>query len=397
MNAPLDLLALRIDAALAALRAGRPVIVSDDADREDEADLILAADTLSVTEMARMIRDGSGIAYVRPDEVILGRADAGGVPAIVDAGLLPWAISPGAPPGNARPKSVTTARGGVPSANSTLAAFRSRWMTPAACAAASPAATCAKSGVAAAALNPLSTMAQAPRTAAQPEFRIRNGRIRQSIMGWTFNPMPTPDLARHCRGTGEKAMSPDATAPPPFSLEPLPRYREYPPAEMAQRARDFHADIARRRTVRDFDTRPVPREVIESCLLAAGTAPSGANQQPWFFSVITDAARKQRIRAAAEAEEREFYSGRAPQEWLDALSPLGTDPNKPFLEEAPVLIAIFAQKYGLRPGGERFSHYYVPESVGIATGFLIAALHKAGQRPPRRLGPHKRQLPARFR
>lgn len=173
-------------------------------------------------------------------------------------------------------------------------------------------------------------------------------------------------------------MSPDATAPPPFRLEPLPRYREYPPAEMAQRARDFHADIARRRTVRDFDTRPVPREVIESCLLAAGTAPSGANQQPWFFSVITDAARKQRIRAAAEAEEREFYSGRAPQEWLDALSPLGTDPNKPFLEEAPVLIAIFAQKYGLRPGGERFSHYYVPESVGIATGFLIAALHHAG-------------------
>jgi nitroreductase len=130
--------------------------------------------------------------------------------------------------------------------------------------------------------------------------------------------------------------------------------------------------------VRDFDARPVPREVIEQCLLAAGTAPSGANQQPWFFSVITDPARKQRIREAAEAEEREFYSGRAPQEWLDALSPLGTDPNKPFLEEAPVLIAIFAQKYGLHPGGERFSHYYVPESVGIATGFLIAALHHAG-------------------
>lgn len=166
--------------------------------------------------------------------------------------------------------------------------------------------------------------------------------------------------------------------PPPFVLEPLAGYREHPPAEMAQRARDFRAEMSRRRTVRDFDARPVPREVIEQCLLTAGTAPSGANQQPWFFSVITDAARKQRIRQAAEAEEREFYSGRAPQEWLDALSPLGTDPNKPFLEEAPVLIAIFAQKYGLHPNGERFSHYYVPESVGIATGFLIAALHHAG-------------------
>ena len=168
------------------------------------------------------------------------------------------------------------------------------------------------------------------------------------------------------------------TKPPPFVLESLPAYREYPAADMVQRAQDFYADIARRRTVRDFDTRPVPREVIEHCLLAAGTAPSGANQQPWFFSVITDLARKQRIREAAEAEERGFYGGRAPQEWLDALSPLGTDPNKPFLEEAPLLIAIFAQKYGLHPDGQRFSHYYVPESVGIATGFLIAALHHAG-------------------
>jgi iodotyrosine deiodinase len=165
---------------------------------------------------------------------------------------------------------------------------------------------------------------------------------------------------------------------PPFAQEPLPAYREYPAAEMIDRARAFHADLARRRTVRDFDTRPVPREVIEHCLLAAGTAPSGANQQPWFFSVISDAARKQRIREAAEKEEREFYGGKAPQEWLDALAPLGTDPDKPFLDEAPLLIAIFAQKYGVRPDGTRFSHYYVPESVGIATGFLIAALHHAG-------------------
>ncbi len=166
--------------------------------------------------------------------------------------------------------------------------------------------------------------------------------------------------------------------PPPFELQPLPAYREYPPEDMQRRAQDFHADMARRRSVRDFDARAVPRDVIEHALLAAGTAPSGANQQPWFFSVITDPARKRRIRLAAEAEEREFYSGRAPQEWLDALSPLGTDPAKPFLEEAPLLIAIFAQKYGVRPDGSRFSHYYVPESVGIATGFLIAALHHAG-------------------
>jgi nitroreductase len=165
---------------------------------------------------------------------------------------------------------------------------------------------------------------------------------------------------------------------PPLVLEPLPAFREYAPAEMVERARTFHAELARRRSVRDFDPRPVPREVIEHCLRAAGTAPSGANQQPWFFSVITDAAQKKRVREAAEVEERSFYAERAPQEWLDALAPLGTDPNKPFLEEAPVLIAIFAQKYGVHPDGERFSHYYVPESVGIASGFLIAALHHAG-------------------
>jgi nitroreductase len=147
---------------------------------------------------------------------------------------------------------------------------------------------------------------------------------------------------------------------------------------MIERARAFHAELVRRRSVRDFDSRPVPREVIEACLRTAGTAPSGANQQPWFFSVITKTADKKRVREAAEAEERSFYNDRAPQEWLDALAPLGTDCNKPFLEEAPLLIAIFAQKYGLGPDGEKFSHYYVPESVGIASGFLIAALHHAG-------------------
>ena len=164
----------------------------------------------------------------------------------------------------------------------------------------------------------------------------------------------------------------------PFAQEPLPAYHEYPQPEMIERARSFHADLVRRRTVRDFDSRPVPREVIEQCLLAAGTAPSGANQQPWFFSVITDPEHKRRVREAAEVEERTFYNERAPQEWLDALAPLGTDSNKPFLEEAPVLIAIFAQMYGVHPDGQRFSHYYVPESVGIASGFLIAALHHAG-------------------
>jgi nitroreductase len=163
-----------------------------------------------------------------------------------------------------------------------------------------------------------------------------------------------------------------------LELEPLPDYREYPDDEMQQRADWFYRDIARRRSVRDFDSRPVSRTVIERCLLAAGTAPSGANQQPWHFAVITEADNKKRIREAAEAEEREFYERRAPKEWLDALAPLGTDTDKPFLEEAPVLIAIFAQKYGLNPDGSKYSHYYYPESVGIATGFLIAALHHAG-------------------
>jgi iodotyrosine deiodinase len=165
---------------------------------------------------------------------------------------------------------------------------------------------------------------------------------------------------------------------PKFELEPLTGFQERSVEQMVAQAKAFYSELAKRRTVRDFDSRPVSREVIDLALQSAGTAPSGANQQPWFFSVITDSERKKRIRIAAEEEEREFYNGRAPQEWLDALSPLGTDPNKPFLEEAPVLIAIFAQKYGLHPDGGRFSHYYVPESVGIATGMLITALHMSG-------------------
>lgn len=159
---------------------------------------------------------------------------------------------------------------------------------------------------------------------------------------------------------------------------PLRNDRAYSPAEMTQRAADFYDEIRRRRTVRDFSDRPVPRDVIETCLRAAGTAPNGANLQPWHFVVVSDPAVKRQIREAAEAEEREFYAGKAPQEWLDALAPLGTDPNKPFLETAPYLIAIFAQSYGLLPDGRKVKHYYVSESVGIATGFLIAALHHAG-------------------
>jgi iodotyrosine deiodinase len=159
---------------------------------------------------------------------------------------------------------------------------------------------------------------------------------------------------------------------------PHSSYREFPPEEMKRRAREFLAEVRRRRTVREFADRPVPREVIEAALLAAGTAPNGANLQPWHFVVVTDPALKSRIREAAESEEREFYERRAPAEWLEALAPLGTDPEKPFLEKAPCLIAIFEQRYGIRPDGSRHKHYYVGESVGIATGILITALHHAG-------------------
>ena len=141
-----------------------------------------------------------------------------------------------------------------------------------------------------------------------------------------------------------------------FPFVPLSGYREYPVEEMAQRARDFHADLERRRTVRDFSRRPVPREIIDACLEAATTAPSGANLQPWHFVVVSDAATKQRIRVAAEEEERHFYRHRAPRAWLDALAPLGTDEHKPFLENAPWLIAIFVQKYGRLEDGRKVKH-----------------------------------------
>lgn len=148
--------------------------------------------------------------------------------------------------------------------------------------------------------------------------------------------------------------------------------------EMQRRAREFHQLMKRRRTVREFSDRPIPAGVLEHCLLAAGSAPSGANHQPWHFAVIQNQELKKRVREAAEREEYEFYHGRAPQEWLQALEPFGTDEHKPFLETAPALIAIFAQNYSLDERGEKKKNYYVQESVGIATGFLIAALHQCG-------------------
>ena len=159
---------------------------------------------------------------------------------------------------------------------------------------------------------------------------------------------------------------------------PLTDYQAYPPDEMKRRASEFYDEVKRRRTVRDFSDRPVPIEVIEYCIRAAGTAPSGATMQPWHFAVVSDPAVKERIRVEAEKEEKEFYERRAPQEWLDALAPLGTDQNKPFLETAPYLVVVFAENFGLLPDGRRVKHYYATESVGIATGILITALHHAG-------------------
>ena len=155
-------------------------------------------------------------------------------------------------------------------------------------------------------------------------------------------------------------------------------FQGFPPEEMVDRAQQFAEFMARRRTVRDFDSRPVPEGVIEAALRTAASAPSGANLQPWRFVIVRDPVTRARLREAAEAEERDFYGGRAPPEWLAALEPLGTDTNKPFLVEAPVLIAIFMQRYFLDADGKRVRNYYHSESVGIAAGFLIAALHHAG-------------------
>jgi nitroreductase len=155
-------------------------------------------------------------------------------------------------------------------------------------------------------------------------------------------------------------------------------FTELDDAEMRARAQSFYDLMRRRRTVRDYSKRPVPREIIETAVQTASLAPSGANQQPWTFVCISDPTVKARIRVAAEEEEKTFYAGRAGEEWLGALAHLGTDWEKPFLETAPWLIAIFGRRYGAGENGSKVKHYYVPESVGIASGFLITALHNAG-------------------
>ena len=159
---------------------------------------------------------------------------------------------------------------------------------------------------------------------------------------------------------------------------PLADYREYPVDEMRERVNTLYTELSRRRTVREFSDRPVPIDIIETAIKIAGTAPSGANLQPWHFVVVSGAKTKRKIREAAEAEEREFYEHRASPEWLAALEPLGTDSDKPFLETAPYLIAVFLQKYGHLEDGRKVKHYYPVESTGLATGMLITALHEAG-------------------
>jgi nitroreductase len=159
---------------------------------------------------------------------------------------------------------------------------------------------------------------------------------------------------------------------------PLPHRQELTPEESLARARAYCDFIRTRHTVRHFSDEPVDRAVIEACLGAAGSAPSGANHQPWHFACVSDPQTKREIRLAAEKEERDFYGGKAGDTWLDDLKELGTDAHKPFLETAPWLIAIFAERYGVLESGEKQKHYYTPESVGIATGFLLNALHHAG-------------------
>ena len=159
---------------------------------------------------------------------------------------------------------------------------------------------------------------------------------------------------------------------------PLTSYKIISDKEMLKRSKEFYADIKKRRTVRDFSDKPVPKRVIDNCILAAGTAPSGANLQPWHFVVVSDPKIKKQIRLSAEEEEKQFYTKRAPKEWLDALLPLGTDEHKPFLEEAPFLIAIFSKSFDVLPDGRKVKQYYSQESVGIACGLLITAVHNAG-------------------
>lgn len=167
-------------------------------------------------------------------------------------------------------------------------------------------------------------------------------------------------------------------APGDYTPIPLPDRQSLSDDEALTRAREHLGFMRSRHSVRDFTDRPVPGGIIEAAIATAGTAPSGANHQPWHFAAIQDAGLKARVRAAAEEEERAFYAGGAGDEWLRALEPIGTDASKPHLTTAPWLIVVFAQRYGMTATGTRYKNYYVPESVGIATGFLISALHHAG-------------------
>lgn len=159
---------------------------------------------------------------------------------------------------------------------------------------------------------------------------------------------------------------------------PLPDRVQLDDATALAEAERFRDYMKKRHSVRDYSTRPVPEAVIAACIAAAGTAPSGANHQPWHFVSISDPAMKARIRDGAEEEERTFYHGGAGEEWLSALEPIGTGVSKPHLTDAPWLIVVFAQRYGMTEDGARYKNYYVPESVGIATGMLITAIHHAG-------------------
>jgi iodotyrosine deiodinase len=163
-----------------------------------------------------------------------------------------------------------------------------------------------------------------------------------------------------------------------YNFLPLRDYKRYSVEEMINKSEEFYNNVKTRRSVRNFSDRPVAKEIIENCIRAAGTSPSGANLQPWHFVIVSDPEVKKEIRLAAEEEEREFYAKRAPKEWLDVLAPLGTDEHKPFLEKAPYLIVIFAKSYERLPDGKKVKQYYSQESVGIACGILITAIHNAG-------------------
>lgn len=210
-----------------------------------------------------------------------------------------------------------------------------------------------------------------------PGFLISGKFIYNRIIE-SFRPRIIPILGGQSRGQETPIQNTRRNQMSQAKMIPYRDYQQYPPEEMQRRAAAFRRDMHRRRTVRQFAERPVPRQVIEDCLAAAGSAPSGANKQPWHFVAVSDPQVKKSIRRAAESVEDDFYHGRAPESWLQDLEPFGTDEHKPYLEIAPWLIAIFEVKYEVTKEGDRYKHYYTRESVGIATGMLITAVHQAG-------------------